>query len=90
MTKAGSFDDALELFSFAIQEAAATQWFKERDLSLENIMSNDKIIKLGERFKTKQSQPEPIDPNDTTHWTAKDYLDRVGYVPDDMKQWGRS
>ena len=90
ISDAGSFEAALTLFGFAIQEAASTQWFKERDLSLENIMSNDKIIQLGERFKTKQSQPEPIDPYDTTHWTSKDYLENLGYIPEDMKVWGRS
>ena len=93
ISDAGSFDAALELFSFAIQEAASTQWFQDRDLSLENIMSNDKIIQLGERFKTRQSQPEPINPidlNDPTDWTAKDYEKHLGFVPDDLQKWGRS
>ena len=89
ISDAGSFDDALELFSFAIQEAAATQWFKDRDLSLENIMSNNKIIKLGERFKTKQSQPEPIDPDDRSNWTKNDYQKFLGFVPERI-EWPQS
>ena len=89
ISDAGSFDSALELFSFAIQEAAGTQWFKERDLSLENIMSNDKIIQLGERFKTKQSQPEPIDPDDRSTWTKNDYQKFLGFVPERI-EWPQS
>jgi len=93
ISEAGSFEAALELFGFAIQEASETKWFQERDLSLENIMSNDKIIQLGERFKTRQANPEPIksesvDPYDTTDWTAKDYQKHLGFVPDNM--WGQS
>ena len=84
ISDAGSFDSALDIFSSAIQEAALTDWFKNKKLSLENIMSNDKLIGLAERFKQRQDLP---DEGDISTWTEVDYLNNWGTIPENIN-WG--
>ena len=84
ITDTGSFELALDIFSSAIQEAALTEWFKSKKLSLENIMSNDKLIGLAERFKQRQDLP---DEDDISTWTEEDYLKNWGTIPENIT-WG--
>lgn len=84
ISEVGSFDTALDIFSCGIQEAALTDWFKTKKLSLENIMSNDKLIGLSERFKQRK---EDLIEDDLSTWTYEDFIENWGKAPENLT-WG--
>ena len=84
ISEVGSFDTALDIFSCGIQEAALTDWFKTKKLSLENIMSNDKLIGLSERFKQRE---EDLIEDDFSSWTYEDFIEKWGKAPENLT-WG--